>query len=747
VYVRQPQSFFIQNQSPERKSLLVFCRGLRCGVSARTIGAGYWTSQRCGSARENKMLISGCRVVSKLANWINQTAGSARQQLHVHGIAPMRRPWVPFVTVLALAGCALLAACGSSNSNNNPGSPVVSTTTLPGATVNVAYTASLSATGGTAPYTWSVTTGSLPAGLTLSGSTISGTPTAAGTSMFTVQVTDAASRTGTAALSIKVSQQSPALGITTTSLPGGYVGVPYSATLGATGGVPPYTWSISPGTLPAGLTLAESTGVISGTPTASGSSSFTADVTDSQSNMASAQLQITINPALSNSALSGNYAFSLSGYQTLSGQQVPFFMAGSFFADGAGNLQGGVLDMNSSSGQQVDVSFTGMYSVSGNGIATMTFVTSTTTYSLSAIVSSGGNGQLILNNADPAPRGSGTFFLQNTQDFQVPPAASYAIGTLGADSLLNRYAAAGQFVVGSGGVLTSSTEDVNDNGMLTSRTFTGAFGAPNASTGRGTVGFTFNGVLNSYAYYVISSGQYILVGIDPLADNDPLTITSMLTQTGTYSNASLTGNSILELTGLTSNNADVVLGLATWDGNGNGTFSLDENAGGTITTQQMSQGTYTVESDGRVAVMSSSGSTIYILYLSNTNQAFVLGQDASVKAGVLEPQTAVPPYSNSSIFGTYLGGTVNPAQSPIVDASGYFLADGNGNLSGMESTSGPSGPGTLSLSAMYQVDSTGRAVLTGTPAGFMYVVSPKKVVLLPMGNAPALSVFNIGLTN
>lgn len=662
----------------------------------------------------------------------------------------MRRPtrtWVPFVTVLALAGCVLLAACGSSSNSNNAGSPVVSTTTLPGATVNVAYTASLSATGGTAPYTWSVTTGSLPAGLMLSGSTISGTPTTAGTSMFTVQVTDAASRTGTAPLSITVSPQSP-LSITTTSLPGGYVSVPYSATLGATGGVPPYTWSVPPGTLPVGLTLAASTGVISGTPTANGTSSFTADVTDSQSNMASAQLQITINPALSNSALSGNYAFSLSGYQTVSSQQVPFFMAGSFVADGAGNLQGGVLDMNSSSGQQVDVSFTGMYSVSGNGIATMTFVTSATTYSLSAIVSSGGNGQLILNNTDPAPRGSGTFFLQNTQDFQVPPAASYAIGTLGADSSLNRYAAAGQFVVGSGGVLTSSTEDVNDNGTLTTgRTFTGSFGAPNASTGRGVVGFTFNGVLNSYAYYVISNGQYILVGIDPLADNDPLTITSMLTQTGTYSNASLTGNSILELTGLTSNNADVVLGLATWDGNGNGTFSLDENAGGTITTQQMSQGTYTVESDGRVAVMNSSGSTIDILYLSNTNQAFVLGQDASVKAGVLEPQTAVPPYSNSSIFGTYLGGTVNPAQSPIVDASGYFLADGNGNLSGMESTSGPSGPGTLSLSATYQVDSTGRAVLTGTPAGFMYVVSPKKVVLLPMGNAPALSVFNIGLTN
>jgi len=170
------------------------------------------------------------------------------------------------------------------------------TTSLPPGTTGTSYSASLSAGGGVTPYTWTITAGALPAGLSLNSSSgeISGTPAAAGSFNFTAQVADSASQTKSAALSISISV--PPLAITSASLPGGNVGTSYSATLTASGGVTPYTWSISAGSLPAGLSLGASSGAISGTPTAAGTSDFTVQVADSASHTQSAALSITIHP-------------------------------------------------------------------------------------------------------------------------------------------------------------------------------------------------------------------------------------------------------------------------------------------------------------------------------------------------------------------------------------------------------------------------------------------------------------------
>src|SRR3954453_14642813 len=108
--------------------------------------------------------------------------------------------------------------------------------------------------------------GSLPSGLSLAAGKISGTPGAAGSSNFTVKVTDSASQSDSAALTLTISP--PAVVISTSSLPAGTVGVAYSQTLGASGGTPPYSWSMASGSLPAGLNI--SGGTISGTPTAAG---------------------------------------------------------------------------------------------------------------------------------------------------------------------------------------------------------------------------------------------------------------------------------------------------------------------------------------------------------------------------------------------------------------------------------------------------------------------------------------------
>jgi hypothetical protein len=159
------------------------------------------------------------------------------------------------------------------------------TGSLPGGTTGVSYSATLVASGGTPAYTWGITSGSLPPGLILSGTTgqISGVPSASGTYSFNVALSDSGSPVQSTSKSFSISVVAPTvlpISITTTSLPSITVGTPYSATLSATGGIPPYTWSVSSGALPAGLTLSAA-GAISGTPTAEGTNSFTVQVTDS----------------------------------------------------------------------------------------------------------------------------------------------------------------------------------------------------------------------------------------------------------------------------------------------------------------------------------------------------------------------------------------------------------------------------------------------------------------------------------
>ena len=174
----------------------------------------------------------------------------------------------------------------------------ITPTSLPDGTTNVAYSQTLTATHGTAPYTWSITAGSLPAGLTLDGATgiISGTPTVAGTSPFTVTVTDSATSPHTASLALSITIN--AMTITTTTLPAATVGTAYSQTLAVVGGLPTYSWAVTAGTLPAGLGLDSATGIISGTPTLAGTSNFTVTVTDSSvpAATASTALSIVVNP-------------------------------------------------------------------------------------------------------------------------------------------------------------------------------------------------------------------------------------------------------------------------------------------------------------------------------------------------------------------------------------------------------------------------------------------------------------------
>jgi uncharacterized protein (TIGR03437 family) len=189
------------------------------------------------------------------------------------------------------------------------------TTSLPSGTVNQPYATSLAASGGTPPYTWAVPGNNLPGGLTLTASgpgsgAISGGPTSAGNYSFAVTVTDSVGSTASTTLSITV--QAAALSFTTTSpLPPALSGAKYSVTFGATGGVPPYTFTLNSG--PMGLGLSGAT--LSGTLTNNGAAPITYNISmkvnDSGGNSAGAGFTVTVQPAAVGIILSaGSLAFT-----------------------------------------------------------------------------------------------------------------------------------------------------------------------------------------------------------------------------------------------------------------------------------------------------------------------------------------------------------------------------------------------------------------------------------------------------
>lgn len=187
---------------------------------------------------------------------------------------------------------------------------ITTTSPLPGGTVGVSYSQSLAATGGVPPFTWSVQSGTLCTGLTLSSAgVVSGTPTTAQTCTFTPQATDTLSSTDASPPSLQITIASGVgpVTVTTTSLPGGTRGVAYSQTLAATGGTAPYTWSVVSGALCTGLSLS-SGGVLSGTPSLAQTCSFTVRATDSVSATDDQALSIVVAAAAFNWYVSASVA-------------------------------------------------------------------------------------------------------------------------------------------------------------------------------------------------------------------------------------------------------------------------------------------------------------------------------------------------------------------------------------------------------------------------------------------------------
>jgi len=197
-----------------------------------------------------------------------------------------------------------------------PPLPLTDTTAVSAGTVGTAYTAGFTLSGGEAPYTWSQVSGQLPPGLALASSgapgqtdnELTGTPTTAGTYVFTMQVTDTLGDTASGQVSITINPRPP-LKISepgVTAGPAGTVGTAYPGIgFAATGGQPPYTWTVATGQVPPGLAFHTPSSyqrhafpgadiILIGTPTTAGTFNFTTKVTDSLGDTAIQSLSITI---------------------------------------------------------------------------------------------------------------------------------------------------------------------------------------------------------------------------------------------------------------------------------------------------------------------------------------------------------------------------------------------------------------------------------------------------------------------
>ena len=675
--------------------------------------------------------------------------------------------------------------------------------------VGVTYSQTLVAAGGTAPYSWTVASGSLPAGLTLStAGVLSGTPTTAGTFTFTATVTDSSSPAQTATTgSLSVTIVPATLAITAPSLPSGQVNVAYNQALAATGGTAPYTWTVQSGTLPAGLTLSTA-GVLSGTPTSAGTYTFALTVTDSSSPALTATtgtLTVMISPAnLTGTALlQGQYFFKIDKFSDNSPDHVDHEVyVGSMILDGAGNITAGESDYSDDNYNAVNETVNGSYTIGndGRGTLTLNLASAPQTLVFALAVGAGPQGSVatrarfVETDAATDPLNNGTDYSTGFLQLQDPTAFTSAsltgssvfgwAGDTYTNDLENSLpqqgglALIGEITVdGNDNLTPASTADIATNettdtnvaltGSVAPDTSASGFGTSSKyqSFGRALLNLTSttytNGQLPAQSViYVIDANTSFVISY-PADEFEPLYSGYLLRQQpGSFSAASLNGaaiaygastamNSQAAYTGAEAltlyGTSEAFVSRYSADGAGNLNTVTDANIAGSIISAQANTLTYTVAASGRTTF---SGAASPILWLSGTNAGFAITQPPASQPMLLtlEPQ-AVATYSTASLNGALLVGTEDLASYLSILFGGEAQVDGAGHDTatldffsddGLQNF----GPNAVPEQGAITIDATGRATLSAT---YNQVCSPDTTLnsvyyLLSPNNAVGIDV-------
>jgi hypothetical protein len=439
---------------------------------------------------------------------------------------------------------------------------------------------------------------------------------------------------------------------------------------------------------------------------------------------------------------------------------------GSFTANGAGGITGGLLDANTSTGLLTGLTITAAgssytagsdnrvcltFANSSGGVATYRAALGTTLVSGAAI-----EGRIIRfgDNTGQRQRTSGILMRQDPTSFAANQInGNYALGLVGVDSSGGRIAGAGVITANGAGTLTNFTLDSDDAGIV-SGNLTGGFGsysmATNAPSGRGNATTTITApggtaTTTNFVLYMVSPSEALFMTTDLLSSGKPIQSGELKKQTGPFSATALNGNGyVLYTSGVNPANGggdSTAVGQATFTTNGNATVTIDENNNGTSKPEQTASAIFTVAPNGRMTV-TGLGSNPPVIYLIDSNSGFSVGTDNGVPFGFVEKQTGGP-FSTASFTGPFFFGGDAPTTGPSSYDSGTVIFDGLGGITGNGDGSGPSGlkkdviggsNGTYSFSASSIPQGQGSI----SAEQRAYVISSSKIVMMRWVNSAVL---------
>jgi len=423
-------------------------------------------------------------------------------------------------------------------------------------------------------------------------------------------------------------------------------------------------------------------------------------------------------------------------------------VVGSFTADGTGKITAGEADANGVLGVQQGRIDLGNSSYSagadGRGCATLAtpFGVFVTHFALEASSSNpAAAGHMISWNAPSASAyvATGQILRQNSSASAGGLAGSYAFRTVGSDRTTPGRDACVGVISLSNGTFNGLEQDCNDSHTIISNGAPDVAGSytPIDANGRG-MGILAVGEANAnMTFYMVSRSQLLVVNADPnpafSGEWDQQTLPAGDSQ---FTQASLKGNFVFYLNGLSLSGTASAVSVATAIANGQGTVSISfyGDRAGVMVASGAYTCDYTVEANGRVTLSSatqSCGGAPPVFYLSGLNKGFIVSPSLGVDTGIFEPQLGAP-FDNSSLAGQFFGGmqeaVIHSAQAEV-DA---VTLDGSGNLTGAtDSTSTSAQNADQSfLAATYAVNSDGSFVTSssnGAVAGI--VISSSRFVM------------------